>query len=252
VSGFNCCTCIFSLCWGMQDFWWQRARSYLWHAGSSALTRDPTWPPALGAWSLSHWTAREVHACLISNVGPRGDYNNSLLLLRDPGWQRNHHKLLWDLLWGEKRGWQIDWPLNYSAQKPHTPLLLTFHHSNQGMWPCLNSRGVGSEREESWRHQWAPVMMSTQWEREWMNEWMSSAHKDREMGPGRQARLGGQFLTLLWTWVPCSPVGPASTVKWLGLIMPLTVFWEGEERQRIFAEFSFSSRTVYLGFCMTY
>ena len=34
---------------------------YLWHAGSSALTRDGTpGPPALGVPSLSHWTTREV------------------------------------------------------------------------------------------------------------------------------------------------------------------------------------------------
>jgi len=31
------------------------------HMGSSSLTRDRTpRPPALGAWGLSHWTAREV------------------------------------------------------------------------------------------------------------------------------------------------------------------------------------------------
>lgn len=65
--------------------------------------------PALAAWSLSHWTAREVHACLIFNMGPRGDYNNSLLLLRDPGGQRNHRKLLaLGFAVGEERGWQID------------------------------------------------------------------------------------------------------------------------------------------------
>ena len=28
--------------------------------GSSSLTRNGTWPPALGAWNLSHWTTREV------------------------------------------------------------------------------------------------------------------------------------------------------------------------------------------------
>lgn len=44
------------------------------------------------------------------NMGPRGDYNNSLLLLRDPGGQRNFtvNYWLWDLVVGEKRGWQID------------------------------------------------------------------------------------------------------------------------------------------------
>ena len=36
------------------------AQAYLWHVGSSSLTRDRTWAPALGAWSLSHWTTRQV------------------------------------------------------------------------------------------------------------------------------------------------------------------------------------------------
>ena len=30
------------------------------HAGCSSPTRDQTGPPALGAWSLAHWTTREV------------------------------------------------------------------------------------------------------------------------------------------------------------------------------------------------
>ena len=30
----------------------------LWHVGSSSLTRDQTWAPALGAKSFSHWTTR--------------------------------------------------------------------------------------------------------------------------------------------------------------------------------------------------
>ena len=30
------------------------------HAGSGSLTRDHTWPPVLGVWSLSRWTTREV------------------------------------------------------------------------------------------------------------------------------------------------------------------------------------------------
>ena len=30
------------------------------HVGSSSLTRDGAWPPALGAQSLNHWTTREV------------------------------------------------------------------------------------------------------------------------------------------------------------------------------------------------
>ena len=32
----------------------------LWHMGSSSVTRDQTGAPALGAWSLSHWTTRKV------------------------------------------------------------------------------------------------------------------------------------------------------------------------------------------------
>ena len=34
--------------------------SKLWHVGSSCLTKDRTWTPALGAWSLSHWTILEA------------------------------------------------------------------------------------------------------------------------------------------------------------------------------------------------
>ena len=30
------------------------------HVGSSSLTRDRTWAPALGAQSLNHWASREV------------------------------------------------------------------------------------------------------------------------------------------------------------------------------------------------
>ena len=44
--------------------------SYLWHvgsfklkhAGSTSLTRDETWAPALGAQSLNCWTTRKVPA----------------------------------------------------------------------------------------------------------------------------------------------------------------------------------------------
>ena len=32
----------------------------MWHVGSSSLTRDRTWDPALGAQGLSHWTTRKV------------------------------------------------------------------------------------------------------------------------------------------------------------------------------------------------
>ena len=38
---------------------------YLQHVGSSSLTRHQTHAPALGAWSLSHWTTREVPKCII-------------------------------------------------------------------------------------------------------------------------------------------------------------------------------------------
>ena len=33
------------------------------HMGSSSLIRDQTLDPALGAWSLSHWTVREIPHC---------------------------------------------------------------------------------------------------------------------------------------------------------------------------------------------
>ena len=33
--------------------------------GSSSLTRDQTQAPCMGAWSLSHWTARKVHIFFI-------------------------------------------------------------------------------------------------------------------------------------------------------------------------------------------
>ena len=36
------------------------SRSHLQSVGSSCLTRDRTWAPALGVWSLSHLTMREV------------------------------------------------------------------------------------------------------------------------------------------------------------------------------------------------
>ena len=222
MSGFNCCTCIFSLCWGMQDFWWQCASSYLWPAGPSALTRDPTWPPALGAWSLSHWTTREVHACLISNVGPRGDYNNSLLLLRDPGWQRNHHKLP-ALGFAVGREEQVADRLTLKLFHPEATHAPSAHISSFKPRHVTMSKftrcGLRKRRELK-----TPVGPSDDvyTVRVWVNERMSSVHKDQEMGPGKQARLGSQFLPLLWTWVPCNPVGPASIVKWLGLIMPLT------------------------------
>ena len=35
-------------------------RPYLQHVGSSSLTKDQIWAPALGAQSLSHWTTTEV------------------------------------------------------------------------------------------------------------------------------------------------------------------------------------------------
>ena len=39
--------------------------SQLWCVGSSSLTRTRTWPHALGAQRLSHWTTSEVHGLLI-------------------------------------------------------------------------------------------------------------------------------------------------------------------------------------------
>ena len=40
------------------------AGSQLQHVGSSSLTRGQTRAPALGAWSLSLWTTREVPTVL--------------------------------------------------------------------------------------------------------------------------------------------------------------------------------------------
>ena len=33
------------------------------HVGSTSMIRDRTRPSALGAWSLSHWTTREISIC---------------------------------------------------------------------------------------------------------------------------------------------------------------------------------------------
>ena len=41
--------------------------SKLWHVGSSSLTKDRTWTPALGAWSLSHWTIQVVLEAWVYN-----------------------------------------------------------------------------------------------------------------------------------------------------------------------------------------
>ena len=48
-------------------FFWPRG---LWDL--SSLTRDRTCTPALEAWSLNHWTAREVPMCLYSEYHCRG------------------------------------------------------------------------------------------------------------------------------------------------------------------------------------
>ena len=55
AQGLNCSMQDLDLHWGMQDSW-------LWHAASSSPTRDGTRPPALGAQSLSCWTAGESPA----------------------------------------------------------------------------------------------------------------------------------------------------------------------------------------------
>ena len=46
------------------------AGCWLRHMGSSFLNRDGTWPLALGVWSLSPWTTREVpdKFILIKNI----------------------------------------------------------------------------------------------------------------------------------------------------------------------------------------
>ena len=40
--------------------WKIEQQQHLRHVGSSFLTRDQTWAPALGSQSLSHWTTKEV------------------------------------------------------------------------------------------------------------------------------------------------------------------------------------------------
>ena len=50
------------LSWGM----W--ALSCGMRAGSSSLTRDQTWPPALGVWNLTHWTTREVLEWFLNEI----------------------------------------------------------------------------------------------------------------------------------------------------------------------------------------
>ena len=51
------------------------AGASLWHMGSSSMTREQTGAPALGAWSLSHWTTRKVtnqkHFELYSPLPPK-------------------------------------------------------------------------------------------------------------------------------------------------------------------------------------
>ena len=47
----------------MRDLQLQHTNSQLWHVGSISQTRDQTRSPALGAWSLSQWTTREVQPC---------------------------------------------------------------------------------------------------------------------------------------------------------------------------------------------
>ena len=52
------------------------------HMGSSFLNRDGTWPLALGVWSLSPWTTREVpdKFILIKNI-PLWLWNYSFILM---------------------------------------------------------------------------------------------------------------------------------------------------------------------------
>ena len=38
------------------------------HVGSDSLTRDQTWLPCIGVWSLNHWTTREVPLGLFSGL----------------------------------------------------------------------------------------------------------------------------------------------------------------------------------------
>ena len=51
--------------------------------GSSSLTRDRLWPPALGVWNLNHWTPREVLKVirsLLESLGKHQQECNSYLV----------------------------------------------------------------------------------------------------------------------------------------------------------------------------
>ena len=61
---FKVCMCVFC-CAGSQlqqagSFYMWHVDSQLQHVGSRFPTRGQTLSPVLGAWSLSHWTTREV------------------------------------------------------------------------------------------------------------------------------------------------------------------------------------------------
>ena len=46
----------------------QHANSWLWHVGSSSLTRDQPRPLVWGVQSLSHWTNKEVPKFFFKNI----------------------------------------------------------------------------------------------------------------------------------------------------------------------------------------
>ena len=54
------------------------------HVGSSSPTRDQTGPPALGAWSLSHWTTSEVLLAFSYTAAPSAESLQSCPTLCDP------------------------------------------------------------------------------------------------------------------------------------------------------------------------
>ena len=70
VPGLCCST--WDLRSSMRDLWLQHAGSFLVAACLRDLAPQPgvePGPPALGAWSLTHWTTREVPACVLDKDG---------------------------------------------------------------------------------------------------------------------------------------------------------------------------------------
>ena len=112
----------------------------MWHVGSSSLTRDRTWDPALGAQGLSHWTTRKVsfteswveerriESFIHNQMGP--SKNKKILLYSSPytqcpphfpPWPRLDHDLTWWRLffWKEPRPDLQEWHSDSMTEKDH-------------------------------------------------------------------------------------------------------------------------------------